>query len=65
MAKILIVEDEKQMADFITLELKHEGYEVDICYDGEQGYESAINTNIELTKKEYELLEYLMKNRRN
>ena len=33
MAKILIVEDEKQMADFINLELKHEGYEVDICYD--------------------------------
>ena len=27
MAKILIVEDEKQMADFINLELKHEGYE--------------------------------------
>lgn len=42
MAKILIVEDEKQMADFINLELKHEGYEVDICYDGEQGYEKAI-----------------------
>ena len=35
MAKILIVEDEKQMADFISLALKHEGYEVDICYDGE------------------------------
>ena len=35
MAKILIVEDEKQMADFISLELKHEGYVVDICYDGE------------------------------
>jgi two-component system response regulator ArlR len=37
MAKILIVEDEKQMTDFINLELKHEGYEVDICYNGEQG----------------------------
>lgn len=24
--KILIVENEKQMADFITLELKHEGF---------------------------------------
>ena len=48
MAKILIVEDEKQMADFISLELKHEGYEVDICYDGEQGYENAIKTNYDI-----------------
>ena len=48
MAKILIVEDEKQMADFINLELKHEGYEVDICYDGEQGYENAIKTNYDI-----------------
>lgn len=48
MAKILIVEDEKHMADFITLELMHEGYEVDICYDGEQGYENAIKTNYDI-----------------
>ena len=48
MAKILIVEDEKQMADFITLELKHEGYDVDICYDGEQGYEMAIKNNYDI-----------------
>jgi two-component system response regulator ArlR len=32
--KILIVEDEKQMAMFIEMELRHEGYEVDIAYDG-------------------------------
>lgn len=32
--EILIVEDEKQMAMFIEMELKHEGYEVDIAYDG-------------------------------
>ena len=48
MAKILIVEDEKQMADFISLELKHEGYDVDICYDGEQGYENAIKANYDI-----------------
>ena len=48
MAKILIVEDEKQMADFINLELKHEEYKVDICYDGEQGYENAINKNYDI-----------------
>lgn len=48
MTKILIVEDEKQMADFISLELNHEGYEVDICYDGEQGYENAIESNYDI-----------------
>lgn len=48
MAKILIVEDEKQMAEFINLELKHEGYEVDICYDGENGYENAIKNNYDI-----------------
>ena len=48
MAKILIVEDEKQMADFINLELKHEGYDVDICYDGEQGYENALKTTYDI-----------------
>lgn len=48
MAKILIVEDEKQMADFINLELKHEGYDVDICYDGEQGYEKALKTDYDI-----------------
>ena len=48
MAKILIVEDEKQMADFISLELKHEGYDVDICYNGEHGYENAIKTNYDI-----------------
>ena len=45
MAKILIVEDEKQMASFIEIELKHEGYDVDICYNGEQEYEKAIENN--------------------
>ena len=48
MAKILIVEDEKQMADFINLELNHEGYDVDICYDGKQGYEKAMQTNYDI-----------------
>ena len=36
--KILIVEDEKRMAEFLNLELNHEGYDVDICYDGKNGY---------------------------
>jgi len=34
--KILLVEDEKQMAMFIEMELTHEGYKVDIEYDGRE-----------------------------
>lgn len=36
-AKILIIEDEKQIARFLELELQHEGYSVDIRYDGREG----------------------------
>jgi two-component system response regulator ArlR len=35
--KILLVEDEKQMAMFIEMELDHEGYKVDLAYDGREG----------------------------
>jgi two-component system response regulator ArlR len=42
-ARILIIEDEKQIARFLELELQHEGYLVDIATDGMIGlqkYES-------------------------
>ena len=39
--KILIIEDEEKIARFIELELKHEGYEVSICYDGRSGLETV------------------------
>ncbi|MCR3761041.1 response regulator transcription factor [Clostridium felsineum] len=32
--KILLVEDEKQMSMFIEMELTHEGYEVEVSYEG-------------------------------
>ena len=35
--KILLVEDEKLMSMFIEMELSHEGYKVDIAYDGREG----------------------------
>ena len=35
--RILVVEDEKKIADFIKRGLKEEGYAVDAAYDGEQG----------------------------
>ncbi len=34
MAHILVVEDEEKLARFIELELIHEGYSVDKCFDG-------------------------------
>ncbi|WP_097026751.1 response regulator transcription factor [Clostridium peptidivorans] len=47
--KILIVEDEKQMAMFIEMELGHEGYKVDVVYDGREGLQKVKN-------KEYDLI---------
>jgi two-component system, OmpR family, response regulator ArlR len=47
--KILLVEDEKQMAMFIEMELNHEGYKVDAAYDGREG----LNLSEE---KEYDLI---------
>lgn len=35
--RILVVEDEKKIADFIKRGLKEEGYAVDSCGDGEEG----------------------------
>lgn len=39
--KILIIEDEKQMAMFIEMELTHEGYKIDVVYDGKEGLEKV------------------------
>lgn len=47
--KILLVEDEKQMAMFIEMELNHEGYKVDVAYDGREGLNLA-------EKNEYNLI---------
>lgn len=48
MAKILIVEDEPRIARFVELELKHEGYEVDIAGDGRTGLEKALQPGVDL-----------------
>jgi DNA-binding response OmpR family regulator len=48
MIKILIVEDEKEMASFIELELNHEGYKTDKCYDGETACELVSNNNYDV-----------------
>ena len=43
--RILIIEDEKNLARFVDLELKHEGYETEICYDGRSGLDKALSEN--------------------
>ncbi|WP_326716601.1 response regulator transcription factor [Vagococcus jeotgali] len=42
---ILIIEDEKNLARFVELELKHEGYETEVHYNGRTGLEAAVNGN--------------------
>jgi len=48
MAKILIIEDENKIARFVELELKYEGYEVEIASDGRTGLEKALHYNVDL-----------------
>ncbi|EEN80052.1 response regulator ArlR [Lacticaseibacillus rhamnosus ATCC 21052] len=42
MSKILIIEDEKNLARFVELELKHEGYETEVHFNGRTGLEAAL-----------------------
>lgn len=39
--RILIVEDEPEIVRFLKLELEHEGYQVECCYDGAGGLARA------------------------
>ncbi|MBJ8005126.1 MULTISPECIES: response regulator transcription factor [Bacillus cereus group] len=48
MQHILIIEDEESLADFLELELKYEGYIVDIQLDGRKGLEAALEKNYDL-----------------
>ena len=48
MKKILIIEDEANISDFIKMELEYEGYEVFICEAGKSGLESALNNEFDL-----------------
>ncbi|PFI45845.1 DNA-binding response regulator [Bacillus cereus] len=48
MQQILIIEDEESLADFLELELKYEGYKVDIQFDGRKGLDAALEKNYDL-----------------
>lgn len=40
--RVLIIEDEKNLARFVELELQHEGYETKVKHDGRSGLEAAL-----------------------
>jgi DNA-binding response OmpR family regulator len=46
--KVLIIEDEKQIARFLQLEFEHEGYTVAIEYNGNSGLKNALENNYDL-----------------
>jgi len=46
--RILVVEDEEKIANFIKRGLKEEGYVVDIAGDGEEGLYLALNHSFDL-----------------
>ncbi|PEE05290.1 response regulator transcription factor [Bacillus pseudomycoides] len=48
MHHILIIEDEESLAEFLELELKYEGYAVEVQYDGRKGLEAAIEKNYDI-----------------
>lgn len=45
MPRILIIEDEKNLARFIELEMKHEGYDTKVCSDGRSGLQLSLSEN--------------------
>lgn len=48
MARILIVEDEEKIARFVTLELEHEGYQVEHAADGRTAVDLALGRDYDL-----------------
>lgn len=48
MKKVLIIEDEQNLARFIELEFKHEKYEVEVKYDGVSGLNRALQHDFDL-----------------
>lgn len=48
MKKVLIIEDEKNLSQFIQLELEHEGYEVRTAFDGRDGLDQALHEQVDL-----------------
>lgn len=48
MKNILIIEDEKNISDFLEMELEYEGYKTKVCNDGKEGLIEALNNDYDL-----------------
>ncbi|MGE7945311.1 response regulator transcription factor [Lysinibacillus sp. NPDC093688] len=48
MKKVLIIEDEERITEFLELELTHEGFDVTVIHDGREGLETALNEHFDL-----------------
>ena len=48
MYRILIIEDEENIASFVRMELEYEGYKVDVWDDGVKGFEKALENDYDL-----------------
>ena len=46
--KILLIEDEVNIAKFVELELKHEGFDVRLSHDGREGLDLALSGGFDL-----------------
>lgn len=46
--RILVVEDEIQIATILKIELEYEGYEVLLAHTGKSGLEAALQENLDL-----------------
>ena len=48
LVKILLIEDDKQVAEFVCEGLEAQGYAVDVAHDGEKGRQRAIDKHYDL-----------------
>ncbi|MBS9337820.1 response regulator transcription factor [Fructobacillus parabroussonetiae] len=48
MSRILIVEDEENLAKFVKLELEHEGYQIETVLNGREGLDRALAEDFDL-----------------
>src|SRR5262249_49074479 len=47
-ARILIIEDERDLADSLALNLREEGYHVTLARRGDEGYQTAMHESFDL-----------------
>lgn len=46
--KVILIEDEVNLARFVELELRYEGYDVTVCHDGREGLQMVTDGNYDM-----------------